>query len=183
MRNPNFDNNHLVLLLERYKTAPIIFEKDLVKTIDKIINDTIRGNKYISTFKNMESFDDTFQDLRLVCLKVINKLKPPINNKRIYNYLVISIRFAILEKAKNLSKFIDREQKNLPLQDFKNTKKDDLIFDSVFIFNDHELDSIADYLKEGNTKKYIRDELKLSQGKLEKILSNMKDIINDKEPI
>lgn len=168
-------HGHLSLLYLKWKDNPKIHGQEMAETIDKIIYSTIRKQTLEPIYKKFEDHEDLIQELRLLCLQKLDRIEDP-TNKRIFNFLRISISLALKDKARKVGKLLDREE-----------KEEEILGEKVklpitcFCFGDQLLDNVATLLAHGETKQSICSILNISRTRLQQAIEKLKVIYHDKK--
>ena len=195
-------STQLVKLIRNYKLDPPAYQKQLTDTITKIIRSVLSKEGYTPIRKELEEVDDLIQDLRLLCLKLINKsvIEAPQNNptssntnidtermdrilnKKVYNYLTVSLTYALMYKLRKISKMEARSKIETALinSGFKNkevnTIEDEVIEPYPGLFLENSLErKVSNLLANGYTKREVRNYLCLKEKEMKKVLQNIKD--------
>ncbi len=163
---------HLINLYLKWMDNPELYGKEMSETVDKIIYSTLKKQSLEPIYKRFEDYEDLIQELRLLCFQKLNRISNP-TNKRIFNFLRISIILALKDKARKVGKFLDREE-----------KEDELLGEKVktpnpcFCFGDELLDNVATLLAYGETKQKICKDLHISRTKLQQQIEKLKVIFD-----
>jgi hypothetical protein len=139
-------------------------------TIDKIIYSTLSKQSLEPVYRRIEDRDDLIQELRYLCFQKLNRITDP-SNKRIFNFLRVSIKLALKDKARKVGKRMDREVTEAEILGEKSN-----LSPSVFYFNDDFLEKVATLLSEGETKESICKKLGITRGNLNKQISRLRGI-------
>jgi hypothetical protein len=170
------EQGHLVNLYFSWLEDPQTHGKEMAETIDKIIYSILQKYSTDPIYRRIEDREDLLQDLRLLCIKKLHNIKDP-TNKRIFNFLKISIKLALLDKTRRVGKFLDREAKEQEVLGEK--VKDPMSF--TFCFGDDTLDKVATLLAYGETKQNICTQLGISRSKLNQQIDKLKVIYHEKK--
>lgn len=168
------DQGHLINLYIKWKDNPDLHGKEMSDTVDKIIYSTLKKQSLEPIYKKIEDHEDLIQDLRVLCFQKLNRIRKP-TNKRIFNFLRISIRLALKDKARRVGKFLDRE--HIEQEILGEKIKQPMI---CFCFGDDLLDKVATLLAYGETKQNICSNLEISRTTLQKQINKLKVIYHDK---
>lgn len=169
----NKEDGQLSVLYRKWKEDPDKYSFELSQTVDKIIYSTLSRQSLQPFYWRTEDRDDMIQDLRVLCWKKLNNINPPITNKRIFNFLRVSIKLALKEKARKVGKRLDREA-----VEYKAISTYSQVSEP-FSLGDPVLDRVAFLLLSGQTKSNIREELNLSRGKLNKYIDKLREIYKE----
>jgi hypothetical protein len=167
--------DHLYYLFLKWKSDPDTYGHLMLDTVDKIITDTIKRNPNPAIDEKLEELDDLRQDLRVKCFSLlknkinIDNLLPHEANKKIYNYLQVTITYFLMDKHKDVRRRKESERNIL----------NETI--PAFIEDEHEIiqfqnpthNEIARLRIQGFNFQEIRDKLNLSQSQLKTMLQNM----------
>jgi hypothetical protein len=168
-------HGQLSSLYLKWKESPNEYGNQMAETVDKIIFSTINRQSLHPIYRKIEDHDDLIQELRYLCFQRLNKINEP-TNKRIFNYLRISIKLALKDKARKVGKRLDRESIEI---DVLSEKVKPL--DPLFYYNDTLLEQVATLLANGETKQNICSILSITRGKLDKEIDRLKVMYSDKK--
>lgn len=171
------DQGQLLDIYLKWKVDPATYGAEMSTTIDKIINSTLSKQSLVPVYRKIEDRDDLLQDLRLLCLQKLHKIEEP-TNKRIFNFLRVSISLALKDKARKVGKRLDRE--NTETSTINNYLTDHSL-QPMFHFGDQKLETVATLLASGYNKQEILRELKMTRTDLEKELVKLRTLYSEKE--
>lgn len=156
------NDNHLLDLYSKWLIFPEQYQEEMAITIDKIIFSTLSKQHLQPIYRRFEDVSDLHQDLRLLCFKALTRIENP-TNKRIFNFLKITIEYGLKDKARQVGKRLDREQIEAEsLCRFHSQSE------PFFHFGDKILNQVATLLASGETKVSICKELNLTKAELNK---------------
>lgn len=167
--------DHLLNLYLNWKKSPSQFNEEMAETVDKIIFSTLSRQRLNPIYKRIEDHEDLIQDLRILCFQKLTKISNP-TNKRIFNYLKISINLALRDKARKVGKFLDRESKEAEILGDRKKSTPPMLF-----YNNSLLENIAKLLAEGETKQNICSILSITRTKLNKEIQKLRTIYNEEK--
>lgn len=165
----------LSLLYENWVKDPKSYEDQLRITIDKIIYSTLGRQKVSPYYWRYEDREDMIQDLRVLCWRRLNKIKPPITNKRLFNYLRITIVLALKERARKIGKILDRENLETKVLGVGTS-----IQPEPFSFGDAMLDQVATLLVYKASRKDISRLLDISTYRVNWYIGKLRAIYKEK---
>lgn len=165
----------LITLYSKWKENPSQYGQAMAETVDKIIYSTLHRQSLEPIYWRVEDRDDLMQELRLLCFQKLNRITNP-TNKRIFNFLRISIKLALKDRTRKVGKRLDREEKE---SEFLGERVMDM--PTFFYFNDVLLEQVATLIASGETKQKICSTLNISRTKLNREVSRLKVIYNDKK--
>lgn len=171
--SPN--NGQLSLLYLKWKDDPSRYGEEMVNTINSIIHYTLNKQSLEPIYRRTEDVEDLYQELRVLCFQKLDKITDP-SNKRIFNYLRVSISLALKDRARRVGKKLDREAQEAEILGEK-TKS----FPTLFYYGDEMLEQVATLLANGETKQSICLNLKIKRTELDKQIDRLKVIYNDKK--
>lgn len=165
----------LSTLYSKWKEHPSEYGYEMAETVDKIIYSTLHKQNLEPIYWKFEDRDDLIQELRMLCFQKLNRISDP-SNKRIFNFLRISIKLALKDKARKVGKRLDREETESEIlgEKVKNVP-------TLFFFDDTLLEQIATLLANGETKQHVCSTLSISRTKLNKEIDRLRVIYSDKE--
>lgn len=171
--------NQLVNAFLSWRDNKELSSKEMSDTLDRIILSTLRS-KYRSTqlYHKTEDFDDLLQDIRYICLRRLANVQPPYTNKRIYNYLSLSIKMYLKEKTRNTCKKLDKEKVEHHL-----TPAGSGSIETSSFFLDPTLDTILNYRFAGLHWTEIKQKLSLSTRELNRLRKEMEHRYYEKTAI
>ena len=169
------DQGQLISLYHKWKESPNEYGNEMAATIDKIIYSTLHRQSLLPVYWKFEDRDDLMQELRLLCFQKLNKITDP-SNKRIFNFLRISIKLALLDKTRKVGKRLDREPKEVEILGEKSKT-----LPSLFYFNDELLEQVATLISNGETQQYICKKLNISRTRYNKEINRLKNIYHEKQ--
>lgn len=178
MVNKPIDIGQLYTLYMKWKSSPKEYGEEMAVTIDKIIYSTLHRQTLEPIYRKIEDRDDLIQELRFLCFKKLANITEP-SNKRIFNFLRISIQLALKDKARKVGKRLDREAVEEHILGEKSQP-----ISLLFYFNDEQLENIATLLAVGETKQSICSQLSITRTTLNKELAKLREIYaHEKESI
>ena len=167
----NIDTGQLYTLYLNWKADPKRYGQEMAETVDKIIRSTVSRQSLMPVYRRFEDSEDLIQDLRYLCFKKLQNIENP-SNKRIFNYLRVSISLALKDKARKVGKRMDRE----PIEASTLGEKKD--YDTSYLsFGDPLLDQIAIMLANKESKQAIVDQLGIDRLQLDKQINKLKCIL------
>ena len=175
-------DDHLLNLFLKYQKGDISAYRDLCIAIDKIIWHVLGKQKTIPIFYPIETEEDLIQDLRLMCLKKINNLKPPYTNKRIFNYIRVCVSLRLLEKYREVGNKLDKKRDNHTLvytQGITNSSCTDEFSIDMLTIENKTTREIARLLSLGVTKRAIKQQLNMTQAQLDKGINELRERYKD----
>lgn len=161
--------NELVNLYNKWLKDPNIYGDQMSKLVDKIIHSTLNSQSLSPIYLRFEDKEDLIQDMRVMCFSKLRKVTNP-DNKRIFNFLRVSIKFTLKDKTRKTGKRMDRESIEQKLL------ADKLTYNSSHYLhpNDH-LNKVANMLSEGYNKGEICQVLNLTRSKLERNIEELRE--------
>lgn len=173
MSKLNHDSEgQLITLYNKWIVSPKEYDQEMSETVDRIIHSTLNRQSLEPIYRKIEERTDLIQDLRFLCFKKLRNIQNP-TNKRIFNFLRISISLALKDKARKVGKRLDREP--IECDALKERAK---VMPSIFYFNDPMLEKVATFLSEGESKRNICTILKISRSKLKQEIEKLKVMYN-----
>lgn len=169
------ESGQLSILYQKWKESPEFYGKEMSDTVDKIIYSTLNGQSLQPIYKKFEEKADLIQELRYLCFKKLGNISNP-TNKRIFNFLKISIVLALKDKTRRVGKRLDRE----PIERAILGEKSPRSSTSFFYFNDQLLEDVATLLSDGETKQDICKLLNITRSQLNKQVKKLKVIYSEK---
>lgn len=161
--------NELLTLYNKWLNDPHRYGEAMAKVVDKIIYSTLNSQSLSPIYHRFEDKEDLIQDMRVICFKSLKKVTEP-TNKRIFNFLRISIEFTLKDKTRRTGKRMDREKIE------KQTLCDKLTYvSSHYLHPDEQTNSIANMLSHGYNKTEICKTLSISRNNLEKKIEELKE--------
>lgn len=174
--------NHLLDLFLKYQEGDLSAYRELGFAIDKIIWYVLGKQKTLPIYHPIETEEDLVQDLRLMCLKKLNNLKPPYTNKRIFNYLRVCVSLKLLEKYREVGRKLDKNRDSLLLTYEpgirRSSSMDEFSIDMLTIEN-KTTQEIARLLSLGVTKEAIKQQLNMTQAQLNKGIEELRERYKD----
>ena len=198
-----------------YTLNPSAYEYQFVDTINKLINKAFQIEGYIPVRREIEDDSDVRQEFRLLIFKKLREkvsieemllflesdmnrpyLGIPANlsyeeklravNKKLYNFMMVTLRLGIINRMKKLYKTQDRVEleSNIISSNFKD-KKSSIIEESLTnpfptLFTDGSLErKVSNLLASGYTKVEIKRHLGVSAKTLSRVLDKIKDAISE----
>jgi hypothetical protein len=168
-------HGQLSVLYLKWKDSPEEYGAEMAETVDKIIFSTLHRQPLQPIYWKIEDKDDLLQELRAMCFQKLNRITNP-DNKRIFNYLRVSIKLALKDKSRKVGKRLDREEKEAEVLGEK-TKS----FPTLFYFNDIRLEQIATLIASGETKQNICSQLNISRTVLKREIERLRIIYYEKK--
>lgn len=168
-------HGQLSTLYLKWKESPNEYGNEMAETIDKIIYSTIKRQSLFPIYRKTEDVDDLMQELRYLCFQKLNKITDP-SNKRIFNFLRVSIKLALKDKARKVGKKLDREEVECEILGEKPK-----LIDPVFYFNDLLLEQVATLLSIGETKQNVCSKLGITRTRLDREIERLKVMYSDKK--
>lgn len=168
-RRTDPNNNHLLVLYQQWKANPEKYQEAWAKVIDSVIHSTLATTSLRPFYWRVEELEDLYQELRALLFKKLNRIQNP-TNKRIFNFLRITIKFYLREKARTVGKRMDRENiENSHLGEQIKTPDENLV-----LFADPQMNEVAQLLIAGRTRKEIRSRTDLSVSAFNNVMANIK---------
>lgn len=165
------DQDHLLVLYSRWMDNKKQYGGQMAEAIDRIITTVLAKHPVPPFYRRTEDKADLLGELRLLCLQRLERIENP-TNKRIYNYLRVSIELYLKDKSRKVGRQIDREDVE---NDFLGEKTK---YPSLgFCFGDPTAEQVANMLAHGETKQSIRERLDLSRTELEDVIENIKETL------
>lgn len=162
--------DHLLgLYLDWQRTGKM--SDELCCALDRIIGSCLTKFRTPTIYWRTEDQDDLLQELRLVALGCLRSIKDP-TNKRIFNYIKISIRRYLGRRALRLAKKMDREAiENKVLRETAVA-----LIHPDFLFLEPKLAQVATLIVAKYSKAEIRGLLHLTPQQLAECESQLKEI-------
>lgn len=169
------ENTQLVDLFNKWKTNRKLYDNEMVETLDKILYSTIGRERLRPFYWRYESYEDMIQDLRVLCYRKLDKITDP-TNKRIFNYIRITVKLGLMDKARKVGKQLDREV-------FEKAEVSEVFHtdDTVFFFDDPLLENVATALSNGYNQKFIRESFGLTAKQYNNAIKKLREIYKDYE--
>lgn len=168
------EQGQLSILYTKWRNNPTQYQKEMADTIDKIIYSTLARQSLQPIYWRIEDRDDLIQELRLLCFSKLQRISNP-TNKRIFNFLRISIILGLKDMTRKVGKRMDRELREVEVLGEKTRET------SIFYFNDGLLEKIATLLSNGESRQDICTKLQITRGRLNKEIEKLRNIYSDKK--
>lgn len=145
----------------KWKRDPERYGDQMSVRIDRIIHKALSNKGHDPIYYKTEDRDDMIQDIRVAVIKALNRVENP-DNKRLYNYLRVTVDGAWLDRNRKLGRMLDREKvlSTLPM--------DNCYVMEVFSFRDPLLQDIARLLLDKTSEQEICSKLNISKSVLKK---------------
>lgn len=169
------NSTQLETLYQKWKANPQAYGQEMAETVDRIIH-FVLGKWYIPPLLEYEDKEDLVSSLRLLCFQKMENIVNP-TNKRIFNYLTISINLTLRHLQRKVKKGLTR-----PIPPFVDKSSKDVHIDSPslnLIFNDPQTTRVAELLSRGYTREDIRSTEGLSRTEIEKIIEQIKKVVTE----
>lgn len=159
-------DQQLFTLYSKWVIDPQSYNEEMGQTVERIVRWVLSRKPDQSIYYRIEDRDDLVQDLKLVCFRKLQTVENP-TNKRIFNRLRLAVLYALKDRARKLSKYIDREE-------IENTLCSPVKSDPLPDFGEKELNTLADYLASGYGKRKICKELAITPKLYEDMLEQLR---------
>lgn len=177
MENNFVPDGHLSSLFLKWKRDPELWGEEMAKTVDSIIYYSLKRQSLHPVFRKYEDDEDLIQELRLLCFERLHKVQNP-TNKRLFNYLQVSIRLGLMDKTRRVGKLMDRDRIISNVAPGKTMEPD--FSNDYFNFGNTLTNQVATLLSEGYSKSKIKKMLKVSSNKMAEIIKELKSIYEKK---
>jgi hypothetical protein len=168
-------DGHLCNLYHKWRAKPEQYSEEMAQTVNKVMHTVFRKRQVSSAYRNFEEYFDLQQELRKLCFEsVLPNIKPPITNRRIYNYLYTSI----LRRLQNLKKRAvtkNMKENEAAVSDRSRFLQDQVVeIENFPTFGCQLTDQVAHMLGQGHTKTEIKRSLELNNHQLKRCLDTIR---------
>lgn len=164
--------DHLLNLYLKWEKEPIKYEQDMVNAVEGIARKTLITYGYSPVYWRIEDQEDLLQDLRIAGVQSLHKIKNP-TNKRIYNYIKLTLQRVLIKRSYKLARYIDRESSQ---QCWEQSSETDTDFLDI---TDPKLRTIAKLISSYETEKSICEFLQISKEDFQQYTQQLREIYAD----
>jgi len=162
-------DGQLLRLYFNWKQKPTEYGQELTDTLNKLIYTLLSRGYKLLNIGTLSTKEDILQDIRYLMIKALHRLQPPLTNKRIYNYLMMTAAGGIMTQNRKLSLYIKRRGTE---SEYLSVKEQPHV---IFNFGDELTDTVATMLSNKYNKTEICRELKITTSKLKSVINKIKE--------
>lgn len=164
---PKYEHDQqLLTLYTKWVDNPVEYNTQMAQTVERIIRWVLARKPDRAIYYRIEDQDDLLQDLKTICFRKLQTVENP-TNKRIFNRLRLAVLYGLKDRARKLSKYMDREE-------IENMLCNPLKPDPLPDFGEESLNILADYLSSGYGKRKICKELEISPKIYEQMVDQLR---------
>lgn len=164
---PKYEHDQqLLTLYNKWVADPHTYNPAMAQTVERIIRWVLARKPDRGIYYRIEDQDDLLQDLKTICFKKLQTVENP-TNKRIFNRLRLAVLYGLKDRARKLSKYIDREE-------IENTLLVPVQSEPLPDFGERPLNTLADYLSSGYGKRKICKELAITPQIYEEMVGRLR---------
>ena len=168
----------MIDLFLNWKESKDEYSLEMANTLDRIINSVLKPRTgAVQLYYKTEDFEDLLQDIRFICLKRLANVKPPYTNKRLFNYLALSIKLYLKEKTRNTCRKLDKEKVEHHLTPTASG------IDTSPFFLEPDLDKVLSLRMAGFSWVEVKDKLAISSNELQRRRQEMEKRFNEKNAV